>query len=90
MGKFSAQISGHPDHFFPETGVDSKIYGRVTDGKTTDADDVYSDLADDLEEDASKEDAIFIKICEESQVQRFSIVFGQPDLMFVGTARGLP
>ena len=44
------------------------MYARVTDGMTTDDEQVFKDLADDLEQDPAVEDAFYIKICDEDQV----------------------
>ena len=44
------------------------MYARVTDGLTTDDEQVFKDLADDLEQDPAVEDAFYIKICYEDQV----------------------
>ena len=55
-------------YFFPETEVNSQVYARVTDGLTTADEAMFRDLADQLEQDENKEDAIYIKICDENQV----------------------
>ena len=53
---------------FKETDINTHIYGRITDGLTTDNPDVFKDLADSISEDENENDAININICRMGQV----------------------
>ena len=52
----------------PETDKDSKDYERVTDGELTSHDNVFKDFADERGEIAEDIDAVYVTVCEESQV----------------------